>query len=148
MFDCPYLSEIRAQFPGLFQSLTGAPYWWTACYSVLKSQAGCNGRVTSPPFFFFQDAAGASVCSCGTRTRSLSAIISLPCCKRFRHEHNPVLMSQTGRMDVVNLSLSLSLSLSHIMASCWFGIAPRPKTLQALDSCSLKRSDLLPWWSS
>lgn len=25
----------------------------TACYSVLISQAGCNGRVTSPPFFFF-----------------------------------------------------------------------------------------------
>ena len=34
------------------RSLTGAPYWWTACYSVLTSQAGCNGRVTSPPFFF------------------------------------------------------------------------------------------------
>ena len=28
-------------------------YWYSACYSVLVSQAGCNGRVTSPPFFFF-----------------------------------------------------------------------------------------------
>ena len=42
----------------------------------------------------FQDAAG--VCSCGTRTRSLSAIVSLPCCRRLRHEHNPVLISQAG----------------------------------------------------
>ena len=37
---------------------------------------------------------GAGVCSCGTRIRSLSAIVSLPCCKRLRHEHNPV--SQAG----------------------------------------------------
>ena len=28
-------------------------YWYSACYSVLVSQAGCNGRVTSPRFFFF-----------------------------------------------------------------------------------------------
>ena len=28
-------------------------YWYSACYSVLESQAGCNGRVilSSPPFF-------------------------------------------------------------------------------------------------
>ena len=46
---------------------------------------------------------GACVCSCGTRTRSLSAIVSLPCCKGPRHEHNPVI-SQAGGMDVVKLS--------------------------------------------
>ena len=39
---------------------------------------------------------GACVCSCGTRTRSLSAIVSLPCCGRLRHEHNTVLISQAG----------------------------------------------------
>ena len=39
---------------------------------------------------------GACVCSCGTGTRSLSAIVSLPCCRRLRHEHNPVLISQAG----------------------------------------------------
>ena len=39
---------------------------------------------------------GACVCSCGTRTRSLSAIVSLPCCRRLRHEHSPVLISQAG----------------------------------------------------
>ena len=39
---------------------------------------------------------GACVCSCGTRTRSLSAIVSLPCCRRLRHEHNPVLISLAG----------------------------------------------------
>ena len=39
---------------------------------------------------------GACVCPCGTRTRSLSAIVSLPCCRRLRHEHNPVLISQAG----------------------------------------------------
>ena len=39
---------------------------------------------------------GACVCSFGTRTRSLSAIVSLPCCRRLRHEHNPVLISQAG----------------------------------------------------
>ena len=39
---------------------------------------------------------GACVCLCGTRTRSLSAIVSLPCCRRLRHEHNPVLISQAG----------------------------------------------------
>ena len=39
---------------------------------------------------------GACVCSCGTRTRSLSTIVSLPCCRRLRHEHNPVLISQAG----------------------------------------------------
>ena len=39
---------------------------------------------------------GACVCSCGTRTRSRSAIVSLPCCRRLRHEHNPVLISQAG----------------------------------------------------
>ena len=26
-------------------------YWYSACCTVLVSQAGCNGRVTSPPFF-------------------------------------------------------------------------------------------------
>ena len=39
---------------------------------------------------------GACVCSCGTRTRSMFAIVSLPCCRRLRHEHNPVLISQAG----------------------------------------------------
>ena len=39
---------------------------------------------------------GACVCSCGTRTRSPSAIFSLPCCKRLIHEHNPVLINQAG----------------------------------------------------
>ena len=39
---------------------------------------------------------GACVCSCSTRTRSLSTIVSLPCCRRLRHEHNPVLISQAG----------------------------------------------------
>ena len=39
---------------------------------------------------------GACTCSCGTRTRSLSAIVLLPCWKRLRHEHNTVLMSQAG----------------------------------------------------
>ena len=39
---------------------------------------------------------GACVCSQGTRTRSLSAIVSLPCCRRLRHEHSPVLISQAG----------------------------------------------------
>ena len=39
---------------------------------------------------------GACVCSCGTRTRSLSALVSLPCCRRLRHEQNPVLISQAG----------------------------------------------------
>ena len=39
---------------------------------------------------------GACVCSCGAGTRSLCAIVSLPCCRRFRHEHNPVLVSQAG----------------------------------------------------
>ena len=39
---------------------------------------------------------GACVCSCGTRTRNLSAIVSLPCCKGLRHEHDPVLISQAG----------------------------------------------------
>ena len=39
---------------------------------------------------------GVCVCSCGTRTRSLSAIGSLPCCRRLRHEHSPVLISQAG----------------------------------------------------
>ena len=28
---------------------------------------------------------GACVCPCGTRTRSLSAIVSLPCCRRLSH---------------------------------------------------------------
>ena len=78
VFDCPHFSEVRAQFPGLFpraiqemavRGSTGKrlvtrsipdwrSYWYSACYSVLVSQAGCNGRVTSPPFFFFQDATG------------------------------------------------------------------------------------------
>ena len=39
---------------------------------------------------------GACVCSCGTGTRSLSAIVSLPCCRRLRHGHNPLLISQAG----------------------------------------------------
>ena len=39
---------------------------------------------------------GACVCSCCTRTRSLSAIVSWPCCTRLRHEHNLVLVSQAG----------------------------------------------------
>ena len=38
----------------------------------------------------------ACVCSCGTSTRSLSALVSLPCCRRLRHDHNPVLISQAG----------------------------------------------------
>ena len=39
-------------------------------------------------------------------TRSLSAIGSLPCCRRLRHEHNPVLISQAGWMHIVNLSVA------------------------------------------
>ena len=42
----------------------------------------------------FQDAAGC-MRICGTRTRSLYAVASLPC-RRRRHEHNPVLISQAG----------------------------------------------------
>ena len=45
----------------------------------------------------FQDAVGACVCSCGTRTRSLSATVSLPCCRRLRHEHNPVLIGRLAK---------------------------------------------------
>ena len=54
--------------------------------------------VTSGPNFLacFKMLWGACVCSCGTRPRSLSAIVSLPCCRRLRHEHNPVLISQAG----------------------------------------------------
>ena len=52
--------------------------------------------VTSAPNFLAcsKMLRGACVCSCGTSTRSLSAIVSLPCCRRLRHEHNPVLISQ------------------------------------------------------
>ena len=55
--------------------------------------------VTSGPNFLVPGSKmlrGACVCSCGTGTRSLSAIVSLPCCRRLRHEHNPVLISQAG----------------------------------------------------
>ena len=50
--------------------------------------------VTSGPNFLAcsKMRSGACVCSCGTRTRSLSAIVSLPCCRRLRHEHKPVLI--------------------------------------------------------
>ena len=55
-------------------------------------------QVTSGPNFLAcsKMLRGACVCSCGTRTRSLSAIVSLPCCRRLRHEHKPVLISQAG----------------------------------------------------
>ena len=54
--------------------------------------------VRSGPSFlaFSRMLPGACVCSCGTRTRNLSAIVSLPCCKGLRHEHDPVLISQAG----------------------------------------------------
>ena len=39
---------------------------------------------------------GACICSCGTRPRSLSAIVSVPYCRRLRHDHNPVLINQAG----------------------------------------------------
>ena len=54
--------------------------------------------VTSKPNFLAcsKMLPGACVYSCGTRTRSLSAIFSLPCCRRLRREHNPVLISQAG----------------------------------------------------
>lgn len=59
------------------------------------------------------------VCSCGTRNRSLSAIISLLCCKRPRDEHDPVHISWlNGRSGSLLLSHSLSLSLSQIQPAC------------------------------
>ena len=54
------------------------------------------------------------VCACGTRTRSLSAIVSLPCCRRLRHEHNPVLISQAGWMHVVSLSTYQVIEHGHL----------------------------------
>ena len=48
------------------------------------------------PNFLAKMLRGACACSCDTRTRSLSAIVSFPCCRRLRHEHNPVLISQAG----------------------------------------------------
>ena len=63
----------------------------------------------------YQDAAGSMRFSCGIKTKRLSAIASQPYCKWPRHEHTSVLISQAGRMDVVN-SLSLSLSCQHASA--------------------------------
>ena len=62
--------------------------------------------VTSGPIFLAcsKMLLGACVCSCGTRTRSLSAIVSLPCCRRLRHEHSPGWLN--GRSDSLSLSLS------------------------------------------
>ena len=37
-----------------------------------------------------------SLAACLTRARNLAAIVSLPCCRRLRHEHNPVLIRQAG----------------------------------------------------
>ena len=81
VFDCPHSSDIRAQFPGLFQHAAG-------CMRMVMSYkpGWLNGRSESLSLSL----------SCGTRTRSLSAIVSLPCCRRLRHEYNPVLISQAG----------------------------------------------------
>ena len=49
------------------------------------------------------------VCSCDIRTKSLSAIVSLACCKRPRHDHNLLRISQAGMDWSMSVSLSLSL---------------------------------------
>ena len=91
----------RAVLPGQLSCATfaGAPFaihkLWAmssiVCWVALIS-------VTSGPNFLacYKMLRGACVYSCGTRTRSLSAIVSLPCCRRLRHESNPVLISQAG----------------------------------------------------
>ena len=47
--------------------------------------------VTSGPNFLASSKMlrGACVCSCGTRTRSQSAVVALPCCRRLGHEPQP-----------------------------------------------------------
>ena len=111
--DCWANFLSRAVLPGQPSRATfaGAPFaihkLWAMCFIVCLTDLV---SVTSGPNFLacFKMLRGACVCSCGTRTRSLSAIVSWPCCRRLRHEHNPVLISRAGSMDVVTLSLSLS----------------------------------------
>ena len=68
--------------------------------------------VTSEPEFLAcsKMLRGACVCSCGTGTRSLSAIVSLPCCKRLIHEHRP---QKPGWLNGRSESLSLSELLDY-----------------------------------
>ena len=91
----------RAVLPGQPYRATfaGAPFaipklWAMSCIVCLIALIS----VRSEPNFLAcsKMLRGACVRSCGTRTRSLSAIVSLPCCNRLRHEHNPVLISQAG----------------------------------------------------
>ena len=70
------LSEIRSRIlqADLCSQLTGKrlvtrsipdwrSYWYSACYSVPVSQAGCNGRVASFPFFFFSELIAEGIAS-------------------------------------------------------------------------------------
>ena len=81
------------------RSLTGAPYWWTACYSVPINQAGCNGRVTSPPFFFF------FIVPCIGCKPSLQATSSWPLMTRMHH--GLVVHSSGGQGYTLSQSLNL-----------------------------------------
>ncbi len=82
----------RATFAG---ALSVIHKLW-AMNSMLCLIAPISAR-SGPSFLAFSRMLqGACVCSCGTRTKNLSAIVSLPCCKRLRHEHDPVLISQAG----------------------------------------------------
>ena len=105
----------------------------TGAQILCLSSTGLQGSVFQPSFRKLQ---APCACSCGTKTKRLSAIASQPFCKWPRHEHRSVLISQAGRMDVVKiLSLSLSSWLIMMRLSCSTHLQPM-QNLQADPSAS------------